>query len=122
MWAVSVRTRTCSMLLDVFASWLVSDSSRDLRLVMVGDHTGDSFYSCYAQLAERVTRDRLGSKVLFTGRLEDKDLIALLNRADALVLPSFCEGFGLPAVEAAACGKAGSGDARESIPELLGDG
>jgi len=90
--------------------------------VLVGDYTGDSFYSCYSQLAERVRVDRLEQHVIFTGRLEDKDLIVLLNRADALVLPSVCEGFGLPAVEAAACGTPVLATTESPIPELLGDG
>lgn len=38
------------------------------------------------------------------GRIEDADLRSLLGGAEAYVLPSIMEGFGLPAVEAAACG------------------
>ena len=62
----------------------------------------------------------LEENVLFTGRLEDEDLVVLLNRSDALVLPSFGEGFGLPAVEAAACGNAGSGDHGKSVAGTAG--
>ena len=110
------------MLLDVVHELVGQDAFHDLRLVLVGDHTGDSFYSCYSQLAERVRLDRLQQHVIFTGRLEDKDLILLLSRADALVLPSVCEGFGLPAVEAAACGTPVLATTESPIPELLGDG
>jgi len=46
----------------------------------------------------------------------------LLNRSDALVLPSVCEGFGLPAVEAAACGTPVLATSESPIPELLGEG
>ena len=42
--------------------------------------------------------------MIFTGYLDDEDVVALLNLASVLVLPSLMEGFGLPAVEAAACG------------------
>ena len=110
------------MLLDVVRELVSRDAFHGLRLVLVGDYTGDSFYSCYAGLAERVRVDRLEKHVIFTGRLEDEDLMVLLNRADALVLPSVCEGFGLPAVEAAACGTPVLATTESPIPELLGDG
>jgi glycosyltransferase involved in cell wall biosynthesis len=42
--------------------------------------------------------------VVFTGFLKDEDGVALLNLAKVLLLPSLMERFGLPAVEAAACG------------------
>ncbi len=110
------------MLLDVVHELMNRDAFRDLRLVLVGDYTGDSFYSCYDQLASRVRRDGMGEHVLFTGRLEDEDLIVLLNRSAALALPSFGEGFGLPAVEAAACGTPVLATTESPMPELLGQG
>jgi glycosyltransferase involved in cell wall biosynthesis len=110
------------MLVDVVRELLHRDAGRDLRLVLVGDYAGDSFFSCYKQLAERVSLDHLEGRVLFTGRLEDEDLVVLLNRADALLLPSFCEGFGLPGVEAAACGTPVVATTESPLPELLGGG
>jgi glycosyltransferase involved in cell wall biosynthesis len=110
------------MLLDVFRQLAGREAFPDLRLVLVGDYVGDPFYSCYGKLAERVKQCGLEGRVLFTGRLEDKDLVVLLNRADALVLPSVCEGFGLPGVEAAACGTPIVATTESPLPELLGDG
>jgi glycosyltransferase involved in cell wall biosynthesis len=110
------------MLLDIVRELVTCDAFRDLRLVLVGDYTGDSFYSCYDQLAKQARQDGLEENVLFTGRLEDEDLIVLLNRSDALLLPSFAEGFGLPAVEAAACGTPVLATTESPIPELLGEG
>jgi len=46
----------------------------------------------------------------------------LLHRSAALVLPSFCEGFGLPAVEAAAAGTPVLATTESPLPELLGEG
>ena len=46
----------------------------------------------------------LGERVRFTGFVEDAQLKSLVKHADALVLPSFYEGFGLPPLEAMACG------------------
>ncbi len=110
------------MLLDVFHELAGREAFPDLRLVLVGDYVGDPFYSCYGELVERVKQRRMERRVLFTGRLEDKDLVVLLNRADALVLPSVCEGFGLPGVEAAACGTPIVATTESPLPELLGEG
>jgi glycosyltransferase involved in cell wall biosynthesis len=110
------------MLLDVFHELASQEEFRDLRLVLVGDYVGDPFFSCYGQLVDRVKQFGMGARVLFTGRLEDKDLLVLLNRAHALVLPSVCEGFGLPGVEAAACGTPIVATTESPLPELLGDG
>jgi glycosyltransferase involved in cell wall biosynthesis len=45
----------------------------------------------------------------------------LYNQADVLVLPSFFEGFGLPALEAMACGTPLVGANAASLPEVIGD-
>jgi len=110
------------MLLEVFRELAGRDTFRDLRLALVGDYAGDPFFSCYGQLAERVRQYGLAGRVLFTGRLEDQDLVILLNGAAALVLPSICEGFGLPGVEAAACGTPIVATTEIPLPELLGEG
>ncbi len=54
----------------------------------------------YRAITESPFRDR----ILFTGYVDDDDLPALYNLADALVYPSLYEGFGIPVVEAMACG------------------
>jgi glycosyltransferase involved in cell wall biosynthesis len=68
--------------------------------------------------------DRLGiaERVIFTGYLPDAELVVLLNLATVLVLPSLMEGFGLPAVEAAACGCPVIATITSPLPMLLGDG
>ncbi len=76
----------------------------DVRLVMVGDTSGDSFHTYFGTIASQVEKLGLRDRVVFSGFLEDQDLVVLLNRASVSVLPSLMEGFGLPAVEAAACG------------------
>jgi len=110
------------MLLDVFGELVRRGSFPDLRLVHVGDYATDPFHSSYGELAERVRQTHLEQQVIFTGRLSDEDLVVLLNRSDALVLPSFSEGFGLPGVEAAACGKPVLATTQSPLPELLGEG
>ena len=58
-------------------------------------------------------------RVVIAGRLSDADLAALLTAAEALVFPSEDEGFGLPPVEALACGTPVAAYAAGSLPELL---
>ena len=59
-------------------------------------------------------------RVSLAGRLSDRELAALLSAADALVFPSEDEGFGLPPVEALACGTPVAAYAAGSLPEVLG--
>ena len=110
------------MLVDVFGGLAAELRFSDVRLVLVGDFEGDVFHSGYAQLKEQVSRLGLEGRVLFSGYMGDEHLVPLLNRAAALVLPSFCEGFGLPAMEAAACGTPSVITKRSPLPELLGEG
>ena len=70
--------------------------------------------------------DRLGSmggdgNVLRVGRVADRDLPALYRRAAALVYPSLFEGFGLPVLEAMACGTPVVTSNTSSLPEVAGD-
>ena len=95
---------------------------RDVRLVLVGDFQRDAFYSCYRKIHERVGRPPLEGRVIFTGYLPDDELVGLLNLAAALVLPSYMEGFGLPAIEAAACGTPVVATSASPLPDLLGEG
>jgi len=90
--------------------------------VLVGDYQGDVFYSCFRELATQVEQRGLRDRVVFTGYVGDRDLARLLRSAELLALPSFCEGFGLPAVEAAACGTPSVVTKESPLVELLGEG
>ncbi|MGH7570238.1 MAG: glycosyltransferase family 4 protein [Gemmatimonadota bacterium] len=110
--------------LPLFAEALagVRSEGADLRLVIVGDIEGDRFTPGIAELRARLGTLRLDSAVTFAGRLEDADLVHLLNAARAVVLPSRSEGFGLPAVEGAACGTPALATRNSPLPELLQGG
>lgn len=64
----------------------------------------------------------LGGRVVFTGEVDEADKAALYNLADAFVLPSKGEGFGIVLIEAAACGLAVVGSSRDGSREALLDG
>jgi len=104
-------------LLDAFARVA---SRQPCHLALVGDHSGDSFLGCYAELQEAVRRLGIAQRVTFTGFVPDDDLVALYSTATLLVQPSFDEGFGLPVAEAMACGLPVAASRRGSLPELLG--
>jgi glycosyltransferase involved in cell wall biosynthesis len=109
-------------LIEAFAKVAAEPRFADVTLALVGDHSGDVFFSEYARL-QRLVEDRgLTSRVVFTGFVADEDLVGLLNCSAFLALPSLMEGYGLPAVEAAACGLPVLVTRNSPIPELLGDG
>jgi glycosyltransferase involved in cell wall biosynthesis len=92
----------------------------DVDLVLVGD-TGDVFLTHTPALRAEVARRGLEDRVIFTGFVPDRDLAFLYSRAFALVQPSLMEGFGLPAVEAMACGTPVVSSRAGSLPEVVGD-
>jgi glycosyltransferase involved in cell wall biosynthesis len=61
------------------------------------------------------------SAVRFTGYIADQDLPALLSGALAFVFPSLYEGFGMPILEAMACGTPVLTSATSALPEIAGD-
>lgn len=63
----------------------------------------------------------LGEDVVLTGYVPDADLPLLYNAADVFVYPSLYEGFGLPVLEAMACGTPVITSNISSLPEVAGD-
>lgn len=61
------------------------------------------------------------SDLLILHHVSDDDLVFLYNSCKLFVFPSLHEGFGLPALEAMACGAVAIGSNRSSLPEVLGD-
>jgi glycosyltransferase involved in cell wall biosynthesis len=57
----------------------------------------------------------------FMGRIKDEDLINLYQNAEAFIFPSLYEGFGIPAIEAQACGCPVLASNAASMPEILKD-
>jgi glycosyltransferase involved in cell wall biosynthesis len=91
-----------------------------LLLVVVGDFK-DVFHTHVAQIQSAIALAGLKDRVLLTGFVPDGELVYLYSRAYALVQPSLMEGFGLPAVEAMACGTPVISSRAGSLPEVVGD-
>ena len=64
----------------------------------------------------------LAEKVIFTGYVQDEDLPYLYAGASVFVFPSLYEGFGLPPLEAMACGCPVVSSDTSSMPEVIGEG
>ena len=101
----------------------IADVSRRLdgrpithNLVIVGKQ-GWLFDSIKADAARLGLRTRL----IFPGYADDEDLPALYRAADLFVFPSLYEGFGLPPLEAMACGTPVITSNVSSLPEVVGD-
>jgi glycosyltransferase involved in cell wall biosynthesis len=70
---------------------------------------------------ETVERLELGESVVFTGYVPDDDLVALLNLCRAFTYPSLYEGYGLPIIEALACGAPTVTSNRGATAEVAGN-
>ena len=60
----------------------------------------------------------VADRIHFTGFVSDQDLLSLYNACDVFVFPSFYEGFGLPVLEAMACGRAVACSNASALPEV----
>ena len=75
----------------------------------------------YDETMAHIERAGLGSSILVRENLPTEDLPGLYGSALALITPSFYEGFGLPALEAMACGTLPIVSNRSSLPEVTGE-
>lgn len=93
----------------------------DLNLVVVGKTTG---LGRQAWMFEEILRKpkELGieDKIIFTGFAPTEDLPYLINGSEAFILPSLWEGFGIPALDAMACGTPVIVSNVSSLPEVVG--
>ncbi len=75
----------------------------------------------YEDIFAAVEAEDAGEFVHFPGYVSDDDLPALYNLADLFAFPSHYEGFGLPLLEALACGTPALASDASSLPEIAGD-
>ena len=94
---------------------------RGVRLLLVGDYKSDGFKGCHAELVELIGKLKLNGEVEFAGYVPDDRLCEMYNRASLFAMPSLDEGFGLPALEAMACGAPVVVSTGNSLTEIVGD-
>ncbi|OGD63309.1 hypothetical protein A2160_02345 [Candidatus Beckwithbacteria bacterium RBG_13_42_9] len=98
-------------LVEAFSKIIIQN--QQLELVIVGKKGW-----LYEEIFETVEDLNLEDKVIFTGFVLDDELAGLLSGAQALILPSLYEGFGIPVVEAMACGVPVVVSRTSSLPEI----
>ena len=91
-------------------------------LVLVGTTSADNFHGVGAGIHEAIAQCGTSELVRWTGFLPDEELRHLLTGTRAVLLPSENEGFGLPAVEGAACGAPVVATTASPLPQLLEGG
>ena len=100
-------------LLQAFEDLICSHQQLRHSLVFVGKET---WYS--RDLHRAVAKSRVAERVHFAGFVPDADLGTFYGACDLFVFPSFYEGFGLPILEAMACGRAVACSNTTAMPEV----
>lgn len=90
-------------------------NSKEISLIFSGKEGKES-----RRLQEKAAKLSLQDRIIFTGFLKKEELVRCYQSAEALVFPSFCEGFGLPPLEAMACGCPVISSNTSSLPEVVG--
>jgi glycosyltransferase involved in cell wall biosynthesis len=114
MWTGSLRMRDPRKALEVLVEAVAGLGPRAVRLVMAGAPGAET--RRVAALARRAQ-----VRVVMPGHVPDATLAALLRGAACAVVPSLHEGFGLPALEAMACGAPLVATRAGNLPALVGD-
>jgi glycosyltransferase involved in cell wall biosynthesis len=91
--------------------------NEDLKLLIIGDEVNR-----YGPLRRAVEAEGVRQDVRFFGFVPDRTLAALYRLASVFAFPSLYEGFGLPPLEAMACGTPVVTSRISSLPEVVGDG
>ncbi|HVB72395.1 MAG TPA: glycosyltransferase family 1 protein [Ktedonobacteraceae bacterium] len=97
----------------------ISSGNKQARPAMLALAGGSGWL--YEETQQAVAELKLDKKVRFLGRVSDLDLMLLYSLADVFVFPSFYEGFGVPPLEAMACGAPVITSNTSSLPEVVGD-
>ena len=100
-------------LIQAFERLMLSHPQLPHKLVVVGQK---SWFA--SRIMQAATASKVADRIIFTGFVNDDELLSLYNGCDATAFPSFYEGFGLPVLEAMACGRAVVCSNSSAIPEV----
>lgn len=75
----------------------------------------------YLQIYDEIKKSGLEEKTVFIDFVSDRDLPILYSGAEIFIYPSLYEGFGLPPLEAMACGTPAISSNATSLPEVIDD-
>ena len=106
------RKNQCG-LIDAFEELALAHPQLPHHLVLVGKA---SFHG--AEVRARAERSAVAHRIHFTGFVGDDDLLSLYAGCDLFAFPSLYEGFGIPILEAMACGRAVACSNTSAMPEV----
>src|SRR5688572_155690 len=110
------------VLVRAHAAVAAQDDPDAPHLILIGSAHGDGFFNNVEAIKAEIAAAGTTHLVHWAGYVPDEELRHLHSGALALSLVSECEGFGLPAVEAAACETAVIATTQSPLPELLRGG
>jgi len=111
------KQKNLRLIVETYASGNLSDEFR-LPVVVMWSLRGRTLFE---DTVARIDQAGLSSLFRFAGYVRDEELPLVYAAARALLCPSLYEGFGLPALEAMACGTPVVCSKRASLPEVVGD-
>ena len=111
-----LANKNLNNIIRAFHSIKQQSDYKDVGLVIVGGPGWNS-----SPIPELVNRMGLGKSVIFTGFVPQEEIVGLYNLAAVYAFPSLVEGFGLPVLEAFACGTAVVTSNVTAMPEVAGD-
>ncbi|MDC7221310.1 MAG: glycosyltransferase family 1 protein [Spirochaetales bacterium] len=102
-------------MMDAFAALLKEPGFDDYKLVLAGNRWGNEETKAYA------AKLNISERVVFPGFISEEDAVGLFNLAELFLFPSLAEGYGMPNVEAMACGCPVITSNVFALPEIVGD-
>lgn len=100
---------------------LVKKSNKNIKLVLVGSAFTKKDLLEAKEIRKLIISENLEKEIIIPGYVNDEDLVKLYNLARLYVQPSLYEGFGLPLLEAMACGCPAISSKTSSLPEIGGE-
>ena len=100
-------------ILDAFQKF--SDNNKDIELFIIGDLKSNSFQTL------NIDKYLKNPQIKALGRVSDEELIKFYSNALAFLFPSLYEGFGIPPLEAQACGCPAICAEASCLPEVFGN-
>jgi len=114
-------------LIEGFRQLIKSPGFEDIKLVLVGgvflknvENINHPELQSLKSVNQLIKQYKLEANIIRPGQLKDDDLVSFYNLATMYVQPSVYEGFGLPVLEAFACGAPVISSNRGSLPEVGG--
>ncbi len=121
-------TKNLTFLIEGFKKLLEDQRLKDIKLILVGgvflkkvENIDHPELKSLKELNRLIKEYNLIQSIISPGNLKDEELVAFYNLATAYVQPSLYEGFGIPLLQAFACGTPVISSDRGSLKEIGGD-